>query len=420
MKDMTNPELPAIAGGAPIRTKPYPSGVRYGESELNMLREALNQNTLFYAYGKLVHRMEEKAAETIGVPYAVATSSGTASIHSALMALGISPGDEVIVTPITDMGSLVPILWQGAIPVFADVDPRAYCVTAQSVEDVITDRTRAVIAVHLWGNSCDIEGIQKVCKKHNIHLVEDCAQAWGCEYNGKSVGSYGEIGCFSLNEFKHISCGDGGVVVTSDPDLARKLRLSTDKCYNREPGAKMRSPYFLANNYRMTELQGAVALAQFDKLSGIVESRRKWCEALCDRLKSVEGVLMPIPTKNSNPSWWFYMLRIDPEILGVDADEFAKAVYAEGISCSAHYIGQCIYDYPVFVDHSAYERGTHPYMQKDYTASKCYDAETVLKTAIIIPTNENNDEELMNDVANAIERVAKYFVSKNSKVPVKA
>lgn len=415
MIEMTKSEVPAIAGGAPIRTDKFPSGERYGEPELNALKDALNQNTLFFAYGNQVHKMEDRAAKTIGVKHAIATSSGTASIHAAMITLGISPGDEVIVTPITDMGSLVPILWQGAIPVFADVDPRSYCITPESVEAVISERTKAVLAVHLWGNSCDIEGLQKVCKKHDLILIEDCAQAWGCTYNGKQVGSQSIVSCFSLNEFKHISCGDGGVVVTNDDDLARKLRRSTDKCYNREPGATVRDPYFLADNYRMTELQGAVAFAQFDRLNSIVERRRKFGEGLNNRLAKVDGILEPLPTKNCNPSWWFYMLRVDPDVLGVDTDEFVKALAAEGIPCSGHYIGRCIYDYPLFVNHSAFDRGTHPYAQRDYTKHKCPDAELSLNTGIVIPVNENSGEKEYNDCADAIERLSKWFISKKNK-----
>src|SRR5437868_32616 len=145
-------DVPAIAGGAPTKTTPYRREKRYGDEELQQLREALDQQTLFYAQGKKVFELERRFAQKIGVKHAIACSSATAAIHAGLMALGISPGDEVIVPPITDMGSVLPILWQGGVPVFADVDPLTYNVTPQTVEKCISSKTRAIIAVHLAGN----------------------------------------------------------------------------------------------------------------------------------------------------------------------------------------------------------------------------------------------------------------------------
>lgn len=404
-------DKPAIAGGAPIKSEPYGSGKRYAEEELRQLKEALDQATLFYTMGNKVRSMEEKIAEITGTKHAIATSSGTASIHTAMMAAGISPDDEVIVTPVTDMGSLVPILWQQAVPVFADVNPNTCSMDAKSVESCITNKTKAILAVHLWGNSCELDELKALSEKHGIFLIEDCAQAWGCTYKGKSIGSIGDIGCFSLNEFKHISCGDGGVVVTNDDNLARRLRLSTDKCYNREPGGSMRQAFFLANNYRMTELQGAVALAQSEKLASIVAGRRAYAERLQEGLAGVKGILTPKPTEGCNPSWWFYMFRIDPQILGVDADQFAQALQAEGVGAGAHYIAQCVYEYPVFVNHSAYDRGDHPYSRVNYGKGMCPQAEHTLETALTIPVNENFTEDDAQDTIKAITRLAEWYTS---------
>ncbi|MEN6356172.1 MAG: DegT/DnrJ/EryC1/StrS family aminotransferase [Armatimonadota bacterium] len=407
--ETANNHLPAIAGGAPAKSEPYGSGKRYVEEELSQLREALDQGTLFYAQGNKVHDMEQHFARITGTKHAVATSSGTASIHTAIMAAGISPDDEVIVTPITDMGSLVPILWQGAVPVFADVDPRSYVMDPKSVEKCITDKTRAVLAVHLWGNACDLDAMKSLCDKHGIFLIEDCAQAWGCTYDGKYIGSIGDIGCFSLNEFKHISCGDGGVVVTNDDNLARRLRLSTDKCYDREPGKAMRRAFFLANNYRMTELQGAVALAQSYKLESIVSRRRAWATKLNERLSDVKGILTPKPTDKCDPSWWFFMFRIDQNALKADADEFAKALQAEGLGAGAHYIAQCVYEYPLFADHSAFDHGDHPFARVSYCKGMCPVAESVLDTAITLPVNENFTDKDLEETVEAVVKVAGWF-----------
>ena len=401
-------KVPAIAGGSPAKTVPYTRSTRFGDEELQQLKEALEQQTLFYSTGKKVFAFEAMMAEMHNVPYAISCTSGTAGIHAATMALGISPGDEVIVTPITDMGSLIPILFQGGVPVFADLDPHAYCVTPESVEAVMTDKTRAVIAVHLWGNACDMYRLKKLCKAKGVSLIEDCAQAWGCTYDGKPIGTIGDIGCFSVNDFKHISCGDGGMVITSDKTLANRIRMSTDKSYSREPGAS-RNPFFLAANYRMTELQGAVGVAQLPKLESIVSRRRSWCEALTKEIKDIKGINVPIPTDKCNPSWWFYMMRIDPAILGADADQFAEALGKEGICAGAHYLNDPVYNYPIFTEHTAFDHADHPFTARKYHMGLCPVAEEILDTCVLISINEGYTKQDLDETVDGINKCVRYF-----------
>jgi dTDP-4-amino-4,6-dideoxygalactose transaminase len=403
-------DRPAIAGGEKAKRTPYCSAQRYGDDELKELREALEQNTLFYAQGRKVAQLEAEFAEKVGVRFAVACNSGTSAIHAACIAIGLSPGDEVIVSPITDMGTLVPILYQGAIPVFADLTPQGYVLDPASVEQRVTPRTRAVIAVHLGGNACDLAALSRVCERHRLALIEDCAQAFGCAYRGRPIGTIGVIGCFSLNEFKHISCGDGGIAVTDDPEIAHRLRLGTDKCYNRVPGAPERNPTFLANNYRMTELQGAVGRAQLRKLDDIVARRRRWCDALTERLRGTPGLALPVPTAGCDPSWWFYLCRVTPE-LRATADTFAAALSAEGVRCGAHYIGVPAYRYPIFANHSAFARGGHAYEQRDYRAESCPVAEAILETCVMLTVNEAFTETDAEEVAHAVRRAAAWFAS---------
>jgi dTDP-4-amino-4,6-dideoxygalactose transaminase len=406
-------DLPAIAGGVKAKQTPYGTSQRYGDEELQELREALEQNTLFYAQGRKVAQLESEYSSRLRVRFAIACSSGTAGIHAACMAAGISPGDEVITSPITDMGTLAPVLYQGAIPVFADLTPHGYTLDPADVEARITKGTRAVIAVHLGGNACDLRALQAICDRHGLFLIEDCAQAFGAAYEGKSVGTFGRIGCFSLNEFKHISCGDGGIVVTDDPDLAHRIRLGTDKCYDRRPDAPSRNPVFLANNYRMTELQAAVAVAQLRKLDSIVDRRRAWCEDLSNRLCGTAGIALPSPTSGCNPSWWFYLLRVTPE-LGVSADTFVSALQLEGVRCSAHYIGIPVYRFPVFRDHSAFERGAHPFEAQNYQSASCPVAEAILETAIVLPVSEAFTDTDCAEIARAVRRNANYYARSNS------
>jgi dTDP-4-amino-4,6-dideoxygalactose transaminase len=408
----TTEELPAFAGGKPAKTKPFSKQKRYGDEELEQLKEALAQGTLFYAQGKKVKTLEEQFAKHHGAKHAVACSSGTAAIHSAMMAAGISPGDEVIVPPITDMGSIVPILFQGAVPVFCDLDPNSYLMTPATIEKRITPKTRAVLAVHLWGNACDLGAITKLCDDRKLTLIEDCAQAFGCKYDGKCVGNFGAMGCYSYNEFKHISSGDGGMIITNDDALAKKLRLATDKCYDRSPNAKMRQATFLAANYRMTELQGAVAIAQLAKLDSIVSRRQKWCAKLSEQINGLPGITLPKVTDKCDPSWWFYMIRVEPDVLGATADEFTQAMHKEGVPMGAHYIGEPIYAYPLFENHSAFDHAEHPFKSQSYKMGDCPEAEAILKTCCMLPINEGYTEDDLNDTVRAFNKVVNYLHQK--------
>jgi dTDP-4-amino-4,6-dideoxygalactose transaminase len=402
-------EKPALLGGEKAKQTPYGKEARYGDAELNELREALEQGTLFYASGCKVKQLEAEFAEKNGVPYAVACTSGTAAIHTALLALGVSPGDEVITAPITDMGTVSPILFQGAVPIFADVDPHTYMITPKTVAERITPKTRAVVAVHLGGNMCDVRGLRELCDAHGIALVEDCAQTFGAEVAGQSVGTIGHIGCFSYNEFKHISCGDGGLVITRDSALAERARLATDKAYNRFPDALERRPTFLANNYRMTELQGAVALAQLRKLDRIVERRRAWCAGLNAGLQGIRGLHLPAVEPEVNPSWWFYFMRVNAEELETDTDTFGKALQAEGLPIGIHYIGKCLYSYPLFANKTAFAHAPHVCDSYDYPDGLCPVAEAVLDTGIILFVNEAYTEKDLAETLEAFHKVVNWY-----------
>lgn len=403
------PDLPAFLGGDPIKTTPYGSAPRYGEEEMIELREALDQGTLFYAQGRKVFQLEEEFAAKHGARFAVACTSGTSALHASLIALDISPGDEVIVPPLTDMGTMIPVLFQGAVPVFADVTPQGYVLDPASVEAAITPRTKAIIAVHLGGNACDLAALGALCERHGLLLIEDCAQAFGTTWQGRSVGSIGEVGCFSFNEYKHISCGDGGMIITNNEETARRLRLATDKCYNRRPDALERSPVFLANNYRMTELQAAVARAQLRKLDGIIAGRRRWAYGLSELLRDTPGICLPEATPGSEHSWWFYQFRVCPHEMQADATEVTKALQAEGIKANTRFIGSTVYRYPVFANHTPFARETHPFERMDYRACHCPVAEDILDTAVVLPVNERYTEADRDEVAEAIHRVALWF-----------
>src|SRR4051812_34709880 len=225
----------AVDGGAPVFDAPYPSirnaaGRTIGAEETDAVLDVMRSGCLAYIYGKYVNQFEEAFAALLGVKYAVATSSGTAALHTALIYLNPEPGDEVIVSPLTDMGSIIPVVSQLAVPVFVDVDPFDQNIDPAKFEAAITPRTKAIIVTHLFGAPADMDAIMKIARKHGIFVIEDCAQAHLARYKGRMTGAIGDMACYSFQQSKHITTGDGGMVVANeDGRFGRSLRLCMDK-----------------------------------------------------------------------------------------------------------------------------------------------------------------------------------------------
>ncbi len=410
----------ALYGGEKTKTTPFGTGKRFGDGELNELKEALDQNTLFYMSGNKVKKFAEDFAGMYGVKHCVTASSGTASIHIALGAVGVTAGDEVITSPITDMGTVIGILYQNAIPVFADLDPNTYNMNPESIESKITGKTKAILVVHLAGNPSDMDAIMDIARRHKIRVVEDCAQSYMCYYKGRLAGTIGDAGCFSLNDFKHISTGDGGMCLFNDDDLYKKAFKFADKNYDRfstDPFT-MRRIEFLAPNYRMNELQGAVALAQLGKLKWICERRNSLGDAITEGIKGLPGISPHKVTEGGKCSYWFYMMRINESEAKVSRDEFTRALTMEGIPCSAGYIPACVYEYDLFINKNAYPGSDCPFgcklYGKDITYSKglCPTAENILNTAVKIPVNEFYTDNDLDEIVKAIRKVSAYYGSR--------
>lgn len=407
----------ALYGGEKVKKVPYGTGKRFGEEELAQLKEALDQNTLFYWSGKKVKEMCAKFASMYGVEKCVAVSSGTAAIHVALGALGITEGDEVITSPITDMGSVIGIMFQNAIPIFADLDPHTYNMDPKSIRERITDKTKAIVVVHLAGNPAEMDEIMAIAKEFNIFVIEDCAQSFMCKYHGRLAGTIGDMGCFSLNDFKHISAGDGGMVLVNDPSRYETTFMFADKNYNRfsKEAGTLRKIEYLAPNYRMNELTGAVAVAQLDKLEGICKTRTGYGNMITKGITGLKGIYPHEVKKGNESSYWFYMLRIDPDEVGTDITTFTSALKAEGIACQQGYIPSCVYLYDMFQNLEGY-KGTHaPFDSKYYGRDISYEkglcpvAEDILETAVKLGMNEFYTEQDIKDIIEAITKVTKYF-----------
>lgn len=410
----------AILGGTRIKETAFGTGSRFGEEEVKELVEALNQNTLFYHFGGKVKQFLDKFNEIYGVKYSVATSSGTAAIHVALCAAGISVGDEVITSPITDAGTVIGILYQNAIPIFADLDPHTYNMTAASVKSRITPRTKAIVVVHLAGNPADMDGIMEVAREHGLKVIEDCAQSYMATYKGRLVGTIGDYGCFSTNDFKHISTGDGGMVTVNSASEAdyQRTHAFADKNYSRFGSQLHREPHLLAPNYRMTELQGAVGIAQLSKLASICDARGRHGDSLTAAVSGIPGVEPHQVTAGGRCTYWFYMLTLDPAVLSCTRDEFAQALEAEGILCSAGYIPQPVYLQPLFQRREAYVGSHFPFdiTGITYDEGLCPAAEHILKQAVKLPISEFFTDQDIADMAAGIRKVAAHYSKSGSRV----
>jgi dTDP-4-amino-4,6-dideoxygalactose transaminase len=401
----------AVHGGQPAITCELEPRQRWGEAELEQLRQMVTQPSLFYWNGPQTNLMLERFREFYPLDYVMGCSSGTAALHIAVAAAGVGPGDEVITSPITDIGTLTGILYQQAVPVFADLGAHTYNLDPRSVREKITSKTKAIIAVHLAGNPCDLSALKVLCEEHDLVLIEDCAQAWGAMYDGQPIGTVGHIGCWSLNDFKHIACGDGGVVASNDPHFGPLLQKFGDKAYDRAGGAKR--PDVLAPNYRISEPQSAVAAAQLAQMWELTEARVVAGRRLNELLQDVPGIHIHEARPQDRWTVWFYMFRVDPEVLSCSAAEFAEAMGAEGLPAGASYIGVPVYRYPMFQNHSFFaERWPikeFGLTDMDYTKVCCPEAEAILQTCISFGVHEKTTDVWVEQAAAAIRKVAEYF-----------
>ncbi len=412
----------AIEGGKPVRIKPFPraadsTGRDIGEEELSLLREVIYSGTLWRNNGSKVIRFEKAFASFYGVENAVASTSGTAAIHVAVGAINPNPGDEIITTPLTDMGTVIPILCQNAIPVFADVDPRAFNIDPLSIEKNITSRTIAIIVVHIFGNAADMDPIMNIAEKYGLYVIEDCSQAYLTRYKGKLVGTIGDLGCFSLQQSKHITCGDGGITLVNNPHLSSRAKLFADKGWPREGG--IRDHILLAPNYRMTELQGAVALAQLNKLEKVLSLRRKNAKLLTELLQDIPGVHPPYVPPYSEHSYWKYVFTIDEKKLKCTTKEFGNALREERIPVE---IGAGYPKGPIFMCEMLKNKRTYgdsqfpwnsPYGRNiDYNESLTPVASRIIPRLLGIYWDEFFSEEDIKDIAHAIGKVVDYFLER--------
>jgi dTDP-4-amino-4,6-dideoxygalactose transaminase len=381
------------------------SGRTLGDEELALLAEAIRSGTLTSTKGTFVKSLEREFAALLGAKHAYACSSGSSAVHTAIAAIDPTPGDEIVTSPITDMGALTPILYQGAIPVFADVDPKTCNITAKTIESRLSERTKAIIVTHLFGNPCDMGEIVELAQARSIPIIEDCAQAFLARYAGESVGTIGTIGCFSLQQGKHITTGEGGLVATNDDALARRVYLFINKAWGY--GDERPDHYFLALNYRMSELQGAVAVAQLSKLEAIVKNRISGAESLTEKLRGLDGIETPWVYPNSVHTFWKYCLRIDSELLPGGAVALGRVLGEKGIFSMPRYIKKPAFMCEIFQRQRTFGSSHYPFnlarsAALDYERSHFLGTFAALEDIVVLPWNEQYTEEHIQYIAGSI------------------
>jgi dTDP-4-amino-4,6-dideoxygalactose transaminase len=387
-----------------------PAGRTLGDEEAKALAEVLASAKLnFTVGGTQTPALETEFAALLGVDHAVACSSGTAALHLAVGAVDPAPGDEIITSPLTDFGTVIPILAQNAVPVFADVDPGTGILDPTSVEALISERTRAIVAVHLFGAAAPVDVLRNIADRRGLTLIEDCAQAYLAALpDGRLAGTVGHAGCFSLQQYKHITCGDGGLAVSADADFARTMRLFADKGWPRDTGGRTHVSYGM--NYRITELQAAVARAQLAKLPGVVSRRKRTARRLADALRPLTG--LSVSTALDRHAVWLFPVVLDVDLAGADNRAYAAALAAEGVPVSAGYLSQPVYGYPVLAQRRLYGGSGFPFTSPpartefDYGPGLCPRAERLIdQTLLVVQWNEAYTDADVDEIASAFRRV---------------
>ncbi len=381
------------------------SGRTLGDEEIQAVTQALRSGTLTSTKGRFVRALEKQFAQMLGVKYTYACASGTAAVHCAIAALDPNPGDEFITTPITDMGALAPILYQGAIPVFADVDPLTCNVTAKAIEARISERTKAIVVTHLFGNPCEMDAIVALASDRGIPIVEDCAQAFLATYAGKYAGTIGTIGTFSLQQGKHITTGEGGLVVTNDDDLASRIYLFINKAWGY--GDPDPDHYFLALNYRMSELSGSVGAAQLEKLPEIVLRRRRLARELTVMLETMYGIIPPKIYAKAEHSYWKYCVRTDETLAPGAVIEIAKLLKDRNIVAVPRYIQKPAFMCRVFQERRTFGSSGYPFTLArpeaiDYDPQRFPGTLAALERILVIPWNDRYTYDDVMHIAQSI------------------
>lgn len=415
----------ALFGGTPVREKPYPLNITTGEEEKGEVVKVLESgilsvfegaNTEYFLGGEQIKLLEQEWADKFGVKHAISVNSATSGLYVAVGAAGIGPGDEVIVTPWTMTATATAILVYNAIPIFCDIAQDTFNMDASCLEKLITERTKAIMPVHLFGHPADMEEIMKIAKKHDLMVIEDAAQAPTALYKGTYAGTIGDIGVFSLNSNKIIQCGEGGIVVTDNDELALRLRLIRNHAEAViATGMEVKSLVnMLGWNYRMNEVEAAISRVQLSKLEDLLIKRREFVDYLNEKLKPVKGIITPVVKKGCTHTYYRYALKLDKSKIPIPGEVFIKALRAEGMDFYPGY--EPLYLQPLYQRKIVYGNAgcpfTCPYYKGnvDYSPGLCPNAEklrdVILSTEVVRPPLQFKDmDEIFEAICKVVDNV---------------
>tara|TARA_Y100000294_G_scaffold127928_1_gene119540 strand:+ start:283 stop:1449 length:1167 start_codon:yes stop_codon:yes gene_type:complete len=371
-----------------------------GEEEARVIRKVILSGN--FASGKKVKEFEDKYADYIGVENAAAVNSGTAALHVALAVMGIGPGDEVIVPPITFMSTITSVLHQNAIPVFADIDSDTFCLSPEEIKKSITTRTKAIIPVHLYGNSADMDEIMKIANERNLFVIEDCAQAHGTEYKGRKVGGIGHIGVFSFFATKHMTTGEGGMLTSNNEEWVRKSRII------RSHGLVNRDDHvYLGYNYRMNEIAAAMGLVQLNKLDFFNEQRIKNSLFLLNELGRINTNWFRIPklSKDIKHTFFWCPLVVNTEN-GFATRDVVEKLKERGVEVRQRY-QEPLYKQKVIQELSPYPSGCPFTCQPesnipDYKSLNLPNVEVLAGNIIGLPNHPELNQEDLEYIMDAV------------------
>ncbi|MFA6251804.1 MAG: DegT/DnrJ/EryC1/StrS family aminotransferase [Candidatus Paceibacterota bacterium] len=350
---------------------------KYGKEEILAAKNTLKSGRLFFPIGHEVFDLEKKITNDFKSSGCSLVTSGTAAIHTALGACNIGFGDEVITTPISDTGTVLPIFLQGGIPVFADVDPHTMMITRETIESVMSKKTKAIIVVHYGGFPADMDPILELARNRKILIIEDCAQAPLTFYKGRRAGVIGDCGAFSTNDTKHVSCGDGGFVVSKNKNISEKAMLFHDKGFDRK--SKIRNPIMVGPNYRMTEIQAAILNKQWDKLRLRVEKRQKFATMIDGIIKDIPHLHSLKISQDSSSSYFAYPFLIDKN-KQYTRDELCDRLCEAGLPARKGNLYEVLYKLNIF--NKALPKYMKNFKHQNYRKGLCPQAETINKNMV--------------------------------------
>jgi perosamine synthetase len=297
-----------------------------GEKECLYAMEAIRSGWIS-SVGRYVAEFEETFSHYCGAKYGIAVTSGTAALHLALAVLGVGRDDEVILPPITHIACANMVTLTGAKPVLVDCDPTTWCIDPTKLQEKITPRTKAIMVVHLYGHPADMDAILAIADKHGLFVIEDAAEAHGAEYKGRKVGSLGHIGCFSFYANKIITTGEGGMLITNDATLANRARKLRDQAYEKDRRFWHRE---LGFNYRMTNVQAAIGLAQMERIEEFINIRRKNARLFNELLADLQGITLPPEAPWAKNVYWMYSILVEQDF-GMSRDDLMAYLKRKGI-----------------------------------------------------------------------------------------